>query len=316
MKRILPLLVGTILSGHAYALDTCTASNEDTQVRMCSYNMTQRYAVNGVLGFPVNIRFAPEETIKRADFAYTGADKDGKPTATWKGPDKKDKDDKRFMNNLPIWPFFEGRSSLVVITTTADGAERTYVFELNARKPCAEDCQQDTTTTASLLFVYPDDAKAKAAAEAEQKKKDAVASWRAQQAKSSEATAVARLKTDVFYGNQNPQYRAKGNLAYKYLSPSQITDNGQLTEMEWPGNVEIPTITFLNKKTGEERIPAISQQGRMMIVNGTSEWFRLRLGAKAVIDIQNLKWSLERPDPETGTTSSDVVRQITYRDHQ
>jgi len=60
----------------------------------------------------------------------------------------------------------------------------------------------------------------------------------------------------------------------------------------------------------------VSQQGHMQIVNTTAEWFRLRLGREAVMDIHNLKWSPNRPDPATGTTSPDVIRTVTYRDQK
>jgi type IV secretory pathway VirB9-like protein len=308
MKLYAILIAGTMLSGHAFALDKCTPSQDDTEVRICKYSPTQRYEINGVVGFPVNIRFDPGETIKRPAFGYTGVDDKGKPTPTWRGPLDPDKEEKRFVNNLPIWPFKDGKSSLVVITQMQDGSERMYLFNLNART-----VDQPGDTTSAVIFEYPGDAADRAAKEVAEKKKAAVLAWQAKQSKVSEDAAIARLKTDVFYGPQNPEYRAFGDPKYKYLSPSQITDNGQLTTMTWPENLETPTVTILNKVTGEERIPAISHQGRLLVITGTSEWFRLRLGPKAVIDVQNLKWSPERPDPQTGTTSTDVVRQVMYQ---
>jgi type IV secretory pathway VirB9-like protein len=311
MKRYAILIAGTMLSGNAFALDKCAPSPDDAEVKICKYSPTQRYEINGVVGYPVNIRFDPSETIKRPAFAYTGKNDKDEPFPTWKGPKDADKEERRFVNNLPIWPFKDGKSSLVVITQTQDGSERMYLFDLNARK--AEDAGD---TTSAIIFSYPTDIAEKAAKEAEEKRKAAATVWRAKQAKASEEIAIARLKTDVFYGAQNPAYKAFGDVKYKYLSPSQITDNGQLTQMSWPGNLEIPTVTILNKVTGEERIPAISRQGRMLVITGTSEWFRLRLGPDAVIDVQNLRWSSERPDPQTGTTSPDVVRQVMYQERK
>jgi hypothetical protein len=66
--------------------------------------------------------------------------------------------------------------------------------------------------------------------------------------------------------------------------------------------------------SGEERVAPVSQQGQMQIISTTAEWFRLRLGPKAVMDVHNLAWKAERADPHTGTTSPDVVRQVIYQD--
>jgi hypothetical protein len=84
--------------------------------------------------------------------------------------------------------------------------------------------------------------------------------------------------------------------------------------MQWPANVQLPSVTIIDPATGDERVAPVTQQGQMQIINGTSEWFRLRLGPKAVMDIHNLAWSPSRPDPGTGTTSPDTVRTVIYRD--
>ena len=62
---------------------------------------------------------------------------------------------------------------------------------------------------------------------------------------------------------------------------------------------------------GQERVPAITTDNGMQVINGTAEWFRLRLGP-AVMDIHNLNWNAEKNDPKTGTTSPDVIRQVLY----
>ena len=89
MRRVLFLLAGTMLSTQAWALDQCTPSPSDKQVRVCVYNPLQRYAVNDVVGFTVNLAFSPDETIKRIEFAYTGRDEKGNPVQTWTGPGEK-----------------------------------------------------------------------------------------------------------------------------------------------------------------------------------------------------------------------------------
>lgn len=308
MKRL--LLAGSLLSAPAYALDVCTPAAEDPQIRICAYSPTQRYAVNAPTGFPVNLTFGDGEHIKRYDFAYSGAAKDGAPTSTWVGPDK-GKSDKpmpegRYLTNLPVWPLQPGRSALVVVTQIADGRERTYQFDLTAS------AEPTPNTTSALRFTYKAEVDASAAKVAAEKRQAQAVAWRQQQARKSEDEAVARLKTDPLYGVRNWAYRAKADPKYKALAPSEVSDNGWLTEFQWPGNVQPPTIAIMDPATGEESIVVPAQMGTMFIVNTTAAVFRLRLGHDAVMDVQNLRWSPDRPDPKTGTTSPDVVRSVIY----
>jgi type IV secretory pathway VirB9-like protein len=329
MPRALLLLAGTVLSTQAWALDQCTPSPSDKQVRVCVYNPLQRYVVNGVVGFPVNLSFGPGETIKRTEFAYSATDEKGNPAPSWRGPEQKVEKNSdgqpipasRFHNNLPIWAFWAGHSALSVVTSMPNGDERSYLFDLMARKPgdCVTDtapgCPGDTISTSALSFTYPLDEVAAKAKEAAEKKAAAVAAWQAKQKTEQEQVAVARLKQDVFYGGaRNWAYQVKGDQKWHDLAPSQVSDNGWLTAFQWPENVQIPTITIIDPVTKEERLANYSQQGHLLIVNTTAAWFRLRIGKDAVMDVHNLAWSPNRPNPETGTTSSDVVRIVQYKD--
>lgn len=315
MNRYL-LLIGTLLSTQAHALDRCIPSAEDPQVRVCEYSPLQRYAVSGIVGFPVNLQVSPDERIKRFELAYTGQAKDGTPAPTWRGPAPKGDGAlpaERFQNNLPLWPFQAGHSGLVLITALPDHTERSYQFDLVAAPAGTE---EDRLTTAALVFKYSTDADIAAKKAATEKKQQAVTAWLERQAKVKEAQGIARLKTDVFYGVRNWQYQAKAETRYKALSPSEVSDNGWLTEFQWPGNIQAPTISILDPATGDERAAAVTQQGDMFIVNTTAEWWRLRLGHDAVMDVHNLGWNPDRPDPKTGTTSPDVIRTVMYRDQQ
>ena len=328
MRRVFFLLAGTVLATPAWALDQCTPSPADKQVRICVYNPTQRYLVNGVVGFPVNLSFGAGETIKRTEFAYTGQDDKGNPVQTWRGPEQKVEKNaegqavavNRFHNNLPAWALYRGHSALFVVTTMPDGAERPYLFDLVARAAadCEKDrtgagCPDDATTTTSLAFTYPLDEAAAAKAKAEADKKAAAERWVAQQKVEKEAVAVARLKQDVPYGARNWKYQAKGEEKWRNLAPSQVSDNGAQTAFEWPQNVQIPAITIIDPVTKEERLANYSQHGHLLVVETTSEWWRLRIGKDAVMDLHNLAWSPNRPNPETGTTSPDVVRVVQYK---
>jgi type IV secretory pathway VirB9-like protein len=325
MRRGWLLLLNVLLAPPAFALDECQPTPTDPQVRTCIYNVQQRYVVRGVIGFPTNIQVGQDEVIKRTEFAQTGRDKNQLPEQTWTPPRKKENqvvEKDRYQNNLPIWPWQAGTSALNLVTSRKDGSERSYLFVLLARPagsdcvvdPKAPACPDDVTTTTSLVFAYPSDVAAAAKRDADAKHEAAVQAWRESRAVKREQAAVDRLRVDVMYGPQNKDYYAKGQKKYAYLAPKVLTDNGMLTQFQWPGNVEVPTISIFDEATNSERIVVPAQQGQMFVVPTTAKVFRLRLGKEAVLDMHNRRWNAERPDPETGTTSPDVVRTVVYQD--
>ena len=285
-------------------------------MRICTYNPEQRYVIRAPVGFPVNLHFGATEQAKRSDFAYTGVDKDEKPVQTWKAPDTvrgssgNAAGPARYQTNLPIWAFQEGHSSVVITTMLADGSERPYHFDLIALPADAK----DVNVTSDLTFVYPAEKAAAAKKEAVEQHQAAVAAWLARQTKAKEQLAIERLKVDVFYGPQNKNYMAAGETKYKWLAPKSISDNGFLTQMQWPDNVQIPTIAVIDPVTGDPRTLTPTMQGQMVIIPMTAARFRLWLGHDAVLDIKNNAWRPDRLDPRTGTPSPEVVRTVNVAD--
>ena len=312
MRIGLVLLLYACSASQAFALDTCRVSRADPQMRTCSYAPAQRYRVVGVVGQPVNLTFGAGETIKRIEWGYSGVDEKGNPIPAWRGPKigGQAMPGDAFKNNLPVWPLKDGHSQLLVITATEKGEERPYQFDLIARKPLPDcginpggaGCPEDRETTSGLAFVYPAEiAAARVAVRRERQE------WR------DEALAALRLRTDALYGQRNWRYMAHGEARYAALAPARISDNGALTEMQWPGNVPRPSIYLWDPKTRQETIaPNTVREDGIVVVHTTSEWFRLRLGDKAVLDLHNLGWSPNRPDPGTGTTSPDVLREVRH----
>lgn len=316
MRRLFAsaLLLGTVLSSPVFALDFCKPSKADPQMRSCAYTPDQRYRVVGVVGEPVNLTFANGETIKRIEFGSSAINEKGEPVPTWQGPKVgsggQGMPPDAFKNNLPIWPLKEGHSWLVVITTTAKGEERPYQFDLVAKPTTVvlahggSEVSEDNDITAGLSFNYPADDKAAA-----------IAAWQERHAHDLEQTAKDRLKTDVFYGaHRNWRYVAVGDKKYAALAPSQVSDNGFLTEMQWPGNIARPRIYLFDPKDPDHPTiaPTTVRDDGITVVQTTHEWFLLRLGddPHQALLLHNLAWSPNRPDPKTGTTSSDVVREV------
>jgi type IV secretion system protein VirB9 len=315
MQRTLMALLLASTATPALALDSCKTTHDDPQMRVCAYKPSQRYVVVGAIGDPVNILFGSQEHIKRLEWAYRATDDRGNPIPTWHGPQLKSAghpdgmDASAYQNNLPIWPMEEGESRVLVITQTATGEERPYQFELWSRKretncaanPSGVGCPSDGATTTGIQFTYPAEV---SAAQAQ--------AWRAQQTAKAAKMAEDRLKVDPFYGQRNWQYEAHGKKEFKKLEPKEISDNGWLTAMQWPGNIQPPSI-YLGRcqNDGHGQIAPITvREDGLVVVHTTSDYFCLRGGGDAVLEMHNIAWSPERADPRTGTTSTDVVRQV------
>ena len=138
----------------------------------------------------------------------------------------------RFKTNLPIWPFQEGHSALLVVTQTPDGAERLYQFDLTARKPgdCTTSeaepgCPEDTRTTAALSFTYPAEKAAEVVKVSAEKKQAAIMAWKSEQAVKKEAEAIARLKQDIFYGPA--ELELSGEVRRQIQIPGPVRGVGQ-----------------------------------------------------------------------------------------
>jgi type IV secretory pathway VirB9-like protein len=315
MRRALIAFLLASVSTPALALDACKITPDDPQMRVCAYKPSQRYLVQGAIGNPVNLSFGPQERIKRLEWAYGGTDEKGNPIPAWHGPQLKSAghpdgmEASAYQNNLPIWPMDTGESRVLVITSTPSGEERPYQFELWARQPekdCAAHptgvgCPGDDGTITGLQFTYPAEV---SAAQAQ--------AWKQQQAEKAAKTAQDRLKVDPFYGTRNWQYEAHGKPEYKSLAPTQISDNGWLTAMQWPGNIRPPSI-YLGQCQNDGKgliAPTTMREDGLVVVHTTSEWFCLRGGGEAVLALHNAAFNPERADPRTGTTSTDVVRQV------
>lgn len=326
-----PTLLAILLASTAVpamALDICKVTPDDPQMRICAYKPSQRYVIVGAIGDPVNILFGSQEHIKRLEWAYRATDDKGNPIPTWHGPQLKSAghpdgmDASAYQNNLPIWPMEEGESRVLVITQTATGEERPYQFELWSRKresncaanPSGVGCPGDGGTTTGIQFTYP----AEVSAAQDQARK-------AQQAAKAEKVAEDRMKVDPFYGAGNGQYEAKGRKGrrnwqyeaqgrkeFKGLAPKEISDAGWLTVMQWPGNIQPPSIYLghCQNDMQEQIAPTTVREDGLVVVHTTSEYFCLRGGGNAVLELHNVAWSPERADPRTGTTSPDVVRQV------
>jgi type IV secretion system protein VirB9 len=281
MKHLLiALTIATSLTGPAWALDTPQAGRVDQNVRREAYNPENRTRLIGEMKRSTTITFAPTEKILRVAFG---------DETSWDGPDSK----APTRNNLTLWPVKPGTTNMQVTTLLPDGSERLYQFALVTRSEPA-DGSDDPDATFGLIFTYPTDVQVASAAVAKKAAEDNEA-----------RTSRNRLEADVFYGMRNWRYTAKGD---RGIAPTEVSDNGRLTAFRFPGNTKIPAIYIVGPDSTEQIAPFVMKDD-LVVVQDTAREFHVRQGT-SVLYIYNRAFDPVGPDPRTGTTSTDVIRQL------
>lgn len=300
MRFAAALLLGTALAGPAFAMQDTRAGRYDPHVRTVVYNDMNVVRVVASTFTSTQIVFATTETITHIAIGDREA---WAPEPT---------------GNLLFLKPVEVRqpTNMQVVTQRADGSARSYQFLLIARgvPSTSSDKVADLggtvpetgdVTPFAIHFVYPEDARAAA-----------LAKQRAAEAGASERLAESRLAVDYFYGPRNWRYVAWGSQA---IEPFEVSDNGRLTAMRFPGNSPIPTIYSLAPTAGKtrrcgddggkfEQIVSYTMRADVAVIPTTATDFCLRHGEE-VLQVHNVGYALG-PDPGTGTTSPEIVRSI------
>lgn len=295
MTRSLPplalaFLVGAAVVSPAHAAQEPRAGRFDARVRTVPYNPMNPVRLVGSTFTSTQIIFAVGETVTHVAIGDSEA---WLPQPTG--------------NLLFIKPVeVRAPTNMQVVTARPDGTTRSYQFELIARAANAASSAQvaslDGTvplatgpaTPFAVQFVYPEDARQAAIARRHQAA-----------ATADERVAQARLDVDFYYGPRNWRYAAQGSQA---IEPAEVSDNGRLTAMRFPGNSTVPTI-YAVAPDGQETIVSHTMRGDLVIVSTTAPEFRLRYGGE-ILRVFNLAYDPIGQNPGTGTTTPEVVRSV------
>lgn len=292
MKRLAAaLLLTTALSFPALAAQDPRPGRWDARVRTVPYSAMNVVRVQARALTSTQITFAADETITSGAVAVGDAE-------AWQVAP---------MGNILFLKPVEVRqaTNMQVVTQRKDGSFRSYQFELTARPATSIAPGQvasldntvpapDVLTPFAIQFVYPEDERAAAIA-----KRNATAAFQ------GEKLAENRLAVDYFYGPRNWRYAAQGS---KAIEPAEVSDNGRLTAMRFPGSAALPTI-YTVAADGQETIVPYALHGDVAVVSTTAHEFRLRLGGE-VVRVLNLSYNARGINPGTGTTSPEIVRSV------
>ncbi|MFT2095093.1 TrbG/VirB9 family P-type conjugative transfer protein [Acidiphilium sp.] len=291
MLVLLGGVAGMVAVRGAYADQTPDAGHYDSRMRYVAYNPGQVVHLSTIVGATMVISFAPSETVTsvaETDSLHLAAVPKGnylflKPSAA-----------------LRLQP-------IIVLTQRRDGSLRRYVFEIETvDAPSTADGAKGVFY--SVQFTYPADEAAAAAARAAAnvRKVERLNRLALRKATATAAHAIFRNeRTDPYAGPRNYRYVAQGD---RSLAPLAVWDNGYSTLLRFAGNARIPSI-FVIDPDGKEATASYAVNGDIVQLDQTAREWRLRDGG-TVLNIYNLGYQSVGGNPETGTTSPDVLRVV------
>ena len=213
-------------------------------------------------------------------------------------------------NVLILQPLRQMEASVLFVrTSTADGKERHYAFELRTREGNVAD-PSDRAAYMSVSFAYK--------SQPAPPSPEALAAWRAQRDQQASAAAdnaaklrFAAAQTQV---TRNYAYDKRDPDGCPVLAPAYVFDNGMRTTMVFPPNAVLPQIYVVNQDGKEAIVTAINDStpnGLQVVIPSVHREMRLRRGGK-VCAIRNNAFDPvgQEPGGGSGTVSADVVRRV------
>tara|TARA_R110001606_G_scaffold241078_1_gene389080 strand:+ start:6784 stop:7653 length:870 start_codon:yes stop_codon:yes gene_type:complete len=275
----------TLIASPAYASETPQPTAEDSRIREVIYSEAQVFRIVGVFRSATQIVFSSGE---RVEYVALG------DTVSWEVAPAD--------NSLFIKPRERAGATNLIVITRSNAGNRTYTFELSARRGGISARTSDTFF--KVKFRYPrEEAAAAQAAETQ-------AAYAQSLALQSGAIRSA-LDLAVLEGRRNLNYSVQGS---SKIQPSEITDNGQFTALRFPNQRELPAFFAVNPD-GSESIVPFDVRDEFVVIHGVYAQLRLRRG-KEVLCVFNEAPDVYGRDPKTGTASSIVNRTSGSNDRE
>ncbi len=350
MSRIaLAFLACSVLGGPVFAAEPPGSGKASAPVpvpvpagrAIVPYNSQADVVVLGTVGGMSNITFPPRQTVVRVMFAPAGA---------WEGPDPKELVNTPLKNNLTIWAEKPGRARMVVHTRDDRGDEKAHQFLLIARpdpnaSPVAPGAEMTAVLyepgvsggdapppasppppdTVGVTITDPGRERAERAEQARAAWQARRVSWEEREARRVQVATKVRLEEDAAAGPCNWQNPGPGG-NWRYtgwgsteIAPVQICDDGMQVYLRYQGNLRVPAV-FAVGADGTEQSVSAGVRGDTLVLQRVAEELHLRLG-DAVLHVFNKGFhpvgvnpaTGRQADPETGTTTPNVVRGLRVR---
>lgn len=291
------LFVATLLSPlPALAVTDPTPGPRDSRVRSTPYDQQQVVRLTSTGLAPLQVIFeAGEKPLTIAG-----------PLVFTKPEDAKDWLARPSGNVLILQPLHDmAPSVLFVRTSTADGQERSYAFELRTREGDLTN-PNDSGAYMTVRFAYkaPPNPALIAEAAARRQAAASAASARVVQARLAQAQVASR---NYNYDKRDPE-------GCPLLAPQYVFDDGNRTTMVFAPHSVLPEIYAINQDGKEAVMTTINETtatGLEVVIPNVYRQMRLRRGGKVCAFRNNAFDPVgAQPGGGTGTVSPDVVRQV------
>ena len=256
----------------ALARTTPKPGPADPRVTFVSYDPNQVYAVSGSFRHALQIQFSPNEVVTQAALG---------DTVSWEIVP--------VGNILFLKPREKGRPTNLIVLTSYMGTTRSYQFELTINiRP----------SVYAVKFRYPVE-------ESRQAAELAVLAQQARAQTAEDQVVNSALDHAVIEGTRNLDYWLQGA---SELQPSEISDNGEVTVLRYPGHADIPSIFAVNGD-GTETIVPYDVREEFVVLHGVWHELRLRKGG-LVLCVTNRGPLRNERDTRTGTASPVIERHV------
>ena len=274
------------------------SKNPDHRVCDVAYNPNDIVDARGVVGETLTIHFRSNERIgdvATSDAAHLKWSLTKGSNTLWL----------KATMAMPTQP-------LSIRTLQQDGTPRDYALQWSATDPTqgpphvavaatggavnVAEVTPDTKYCYVIQYQYPADEKAA---------RDAAdrAAWIK---KKNEAAEIA-LRQQQMMVTHNVRYVAQGDAS---IGPTEIFDDGNTTELHFPGNMRLPVILTVTPDGHESQVTGISTEDNGVVkLHGVWPTLRLRDG-QLVLCIFNRGFNPIGNNPGTGTSSPDIGRQV------
>lgn len=278
MRALLPLLVagGLACASPCLAVETPRPGPADPRIKTIDYDPQQVVRLVGAFRTATQIRFATGETILHVALGDTSGWEVAPEGAIL------------FAKPVAVRP----PTNLIVTTRTSGGDLRHYTFELATRSGATNRASPDTFFV--VQFRYPQDEKLSLQAAL------------STQAQALEARVLQlKLERGVLEGPRNLAYERQGSAT---IAPSEISDNGRLTVLRFPGAQPVPAV-YVVSPDGSEALVPFDVRGEFLVVHQTAAQLRLRRG-REVVCLFNLAFQPAGRPTGTATAAPDVDRTL------
>lgn len=292
-KSIIILIVLSLFSFYAHALDTPKSSKFDDRMQYINYKSNDVTEVKAREGYVTAIKFADDEKVSDIAVGFDqGWDIKDNNNNVYIRPKAVEQNNTVFEPNAKEW-----NTNLLIVTN-----KRSYAFDLRLVENGKE------SNAYFMKFAYPTEEQMKREAEAKAKA-TAEAKIRTEAKAKAEKKAIEQA-LDKFTVPRNWDYTMKVGKNSREIAPKFVYDDGVRTYIGFDTVSTIPAVFYYQGEQEMMSNASSKKQGSytVIVVHKTANRFILRNGDQ-VVGLLNYGFG-KNPTTDVNTTNQNVIRTV------